>query len=294
MILGIDVGYSHTKVYGVNGEFTFRSTIEEGSLDITSAIIAELDGKTYTIGEETGIYATDLNKIKTLNFKLCLYTAIAKAMKRKSSEEIQLVTGLPAQYYQSQKDELIKELKGKNITMSLNGEPKRFNITDVIVFPQSAGVLLLNPEKLKGDVAIIDIGGFTVDVSCFNNKKLMKLYTLELGMNVLANSLVQKIKSEYEVSYDVLKADDILNSNEIIKDGKSINIEKLIDNVLEAHWKITENRLKGISEFNTSKRIYVGGGTLRLAKFINVDIEEDTIYTNAKAYFRIGCDKFES
>lgn len=293
MKLGIDVGYSHTKVIGENIEFTFKSTIEEGSLDIGNSIRVDFDGKTYTVGEQNGLYATEINKMHSLNFKICLYTAIAKAMKNKTNEEIQLVTGLPAQYYQAQKEDLIKELQGKKVTITLNDEPKRFTITDVIVFPQSAGVLLLEPNKLKGDVCVIDIGGFTVDVSYFNNKKLRKLHTLELGMNVLANTLVQKIKAEYGVSYDVLKVDDILDTNEIVKDGKPVNIEMLIDEVLEAHTKLIENRLKGLQEYNLSKHIFVGGGSLRLSKFLDIEIDPDTIYTNAKAYYKIGCEKFE-
>lgn len=293
MKLGIDVGYSHTKVIGENVEFTFKSTIEEGALDIGNSIRVDFDGKTYTVGEQNGLYATEINKMHSLNFKICLYTAIAKAMKNKTTEEIQLVTGLPAQYYQAQKEELIKELQGKKITITLNEEPKRFTITDVIVFPQSAGVLLLEPNKLKGDVCVVDIGGFTVDVSYFNNKKLRKLHTLELGMNVLANTLVQKIKAEYGVSYDVLKADDILDTNEIVRDGKAINIEILIDEVLEAHTRLIENRLKGLQEYNLSKHIFVGGGALRLAKFLDIQVDADTVYTNAKAYYKIGCEKFE-
>ena len=294
MILGIDVGYSHTKVYGKNLEFCFKSTIEEGSLDIGNSIVVEIEGKTYTVGENNGVYATEINKIHSENFKVCLYTAIAKAMKskNKNKECIQLVTGLPAQYYQAQKQALIDELKGKKVTITLNESAKRFEITDVIVFPQSAGVLLLEPNKLTGDTCIIDIGGFTVDVSYFNDKKLRKLNTLELGMNVVGNELVQKIKSEYGVSYDVLKADDLLNNKEIVKDGIEINIEELVDSVLEKHTNIIINRLKGIPEFNMSKRIFIGGGSLRLSKFLDQDLDIETIYTNAKAFYMIGVEKY--
>lgn len=295
MILGIDVGYSHTKTVGDNICFSFKSTVEEGALDISNALVVEHNGKTYTIGEENGLYATEINKIHSLNFQLCLFTAIAKAMGNKTTEDIQLVTGLPAQYYQAQKEELIKELKDKKVTITLNNNPKRFNITDVIVFPQSAGVLLLEPQKLIGDTCIIDIGGFTVDLSYFNNKKLRKLHTLELGMNVLANTLVQKIKAKYGVSYDVLKVDDILNSGEIVVDGKVKQITNLIDEVLEQHTNLIMNRLKGIQEYNISKHIFIGGGSLRLEKFICENtVDSNSFYTNAQAFYKIGCEKFES
>lgn len=293
MILGIDVGYSHTKVTGVKEEFSFKSTIEEGSIDIGTSLVLEYDGKIYTVGEDSGVYANDINKIETENFEICLLTAIAKAMRSKTTEVIDLVTGLPAQYYKEQKDKLTNAFKGKSYTVSLNGKPKRFTIENVIVFPQSAGVLLLNPELLTGDTCIVDIGGFTVDLSIFNGKKLRKLHTIEEGMNVVANKLIEKIKAEYEVSYDILKADDILDSKTIIKDNKEINIEDLIDSVLESHFKFIVNRLKGIKEFNTSKLIWIGGGCKRLEKFIDSEVDIDSIFTNSRAYYKIGVEKFE-
>lgn len=295
MILGIDVGYSHTKVWGRNGEFSFKSTIQEDALDVFSGSIRiEYEGQEYTIGENNhnSLYDNEVNKIESLNFRLCLYTAIAKAMKE-NNEDIYLVTGLPGQYYKTQKDELIRELTNKKITITLNDEPKRFTIKNVIVFPQSAGVLLLNPEKLKGDTCVVDIGGFTVDISYFNNQKLQKLDTFEEGMNKVGYTLVQKIKSEHGVSYDMLKADDLFDSKEIVNNNKVVKIDDIIDDVLNKHTKLIENKLKGIPEYNFSKHVFIGGGAYRLAKYLNDKIEKETIYTNAKAYYLIGVNKFE-
>lgn len=296
MILGIDVGYSHTKVWGANGEFSFKSTIEEGILDICNSIKAEFEGGEYTIGENSSncLYDNEVNKIESLNFNLCLYAAIGMAMKNTTNEDIKLVTGLPASYYKTQKDTLTKGLTNKTVNITINGEPKRFTITDVIVFPQSSGVLLLDPNKLKGDVCVIDIGGYTVDLSFFNNKNLKKLDTFELGMNILANSIVTKIKNEYTVSYDILKVDDLLDTKEIIKDNKVINIENLLNAELEKHAKLILNRLNGMKEYVTSKHIFVGGGSYRLGKFLlNEELDKDTIFTNAKAFYLLGVNKFE-
>ena len=111
-------------------------------------------------------------------------------------------------------------------------------------------------------------------------------------MNVVGNNLVQKIKSEYGVSYDLLKVDDILNSKNIVKDNKVVNIESLIDEVLEKHTNLIINRLKGIQEYNISKHIYIGGGALRLSKYLKQDLDKDTIYINSKAFYKIGVEKF--
>jgi plasmid segregation protein ParM len=295
MILGVDVGYSHTKVFGKGIEFAFKSTIEEGTLDISKSIKVEYEGKEYTVGENSGSYESDLNKIHSLNFKLCLYTAIAKAMKSEIVDDnVQLVSGLPGQYYAAQKLELKNELEGKKVTIVLNNKPKKFTITKVLIFPQSAGMLLLEPSKLKGDTVVIDIGGFTVDTSYFVGKNLRDMKTWELGMNVLANTLVQKIKADHGVSYDVLKADEILDSKKIIKNGVEVDIENLVEEVLEKHAKLIVNRLQGgLPEFNTSKRIFVGGGTLRLKKYLPTGEVFENIHINSKAYYMVGVEKFE-
>ncbi|HFD2033473.1 TPA: StbA family protein [Clostridium perfringens] len=295
MIIGADIGYAYTKVWTRDDKFCFKSTIEEGILDICNTLKVEFEDKQYTVGEnsENSLYDNNVNKITSLNFKLCLYTAIAKAMKNEMVAEVKLVTGLPASYYSSQKDDLINELKDKTITLALNNEPKMFTITDVIVFPQSAGVLILNPEKLMGDVCVCDIGGFTVDVSYFNNRKLKRLFTFELGMNILGKALVDEIRSEYNVTYDILRADDLLDGKTIAKNGKPIDISNLVDEVLNRHTNIVINRLESIKEFNTSTRIFIGGGSLRLKKYLNEEfIEQDTIYTNARSFYILGVSKF--
>ena len=295
MILGIDVGYANTKVYSKNGTDIFLSTTEEGVNEVNSnAITVEYKGKKYTIGEITGSFSTDLNKINDKTFKLCLYTAIARQMKN-SVADIDLVTGLPVEYFKNQKDELIKSLIGKTVNIVINDEPKRFTIRNCVVFPQSAGLFILNPKEFEdNDNIVIDIGGVTVDVSAFSGMKLINSNTYELGMLKLYNKVIQAIKSEYSVSYDVLAAERIIRSKKIIKDGKTINIEDLIQNVLRKHAEtIIMNIKNGFSEYDTSNRRFIGGGSYILKDYLPAEINEDDIYTNVKAFYTIGVEKFE-
>ena len=298
MKLGVDVGYSHTKCVGAFGEFKFKSTVLDEVQDVSSSLVIEFEDEMYTIGEDEGFYATEIDKINDKSFKLCLYTAIARAMRNSNEEIIQLVTGLPAQYFKEQKDKLIKSLKGQQVSIKIGTTPdslefKEFIIKDVIVFPQSAGVLVTDPKSLVGDTCVVDIGGFTVDVSYFSNRKFKKPYTLELGMNILAASIVGMIKSKYQVSYDILAVDNILNTNVIIKNGIAINIKEDLDRELKKHVKKILNRLKGIPEYNISQHIFIGGGAVRLQEFLNTVVACDTVYTNARAFYKIGVNKFE-
>lgn len=295
MILGLDVGYSMTKVCFSRGTDIFLSTIEEGINDVNKAITIEYEGKEYTIGEKTGAFSTDMNKINDLTFRLCLYTAIARAMRNDLICDVSLVTGLPIEYYKAQKQELIDSLKGLSVTMLYNGEPKRFTITNCLVFPQSAGLFILNPDKFTGDNIVIDIGGLTVDVSYFNDMKLLKSRTYELGTLKLYDKVVQSIKSDYGVSYDVLKAESIINTGRIIKDGRVIDVKDLVNVVLKRHAEeIMRNIKNGLSEYDTSNRTFIGGGSLVLKDYLPDKIQEENIYINAKAFYLIGVDKFES
>ena len=82
MIMGIDVGYSHTKVCTENGLDIFRSTVNEGAIDINvNSTKISFEGKDYTIGEKVGSFSVKLNKINDTIFRLCLYSAIARNLR---------------------------------------------------------------------------------------------------------------------------------------------------------------------------------------------------------------------
>jgi plasmid segregation protein ParM len=296
MIVGVDVGYSHTKVYSSRGADIFLSTFEEGTNDVNKkAIKIEFEGKEYTIASPTGAFSTDLNKINDLNFRLCLYTAIARQMKSDTVAEIQLVTGLPAEYYKSQKQELINSLEGLKVNIILNGQPKRFTITNCLVFPQSAGLFILNPGKFEGDNIVIDIGGLTVDVSLFDDMTLTRTGTYELGMLKLYDKIIQTVKAEYEVSYDVLKAEQIIKTKQIIDNGEVIDVTDLVNRVLRNHTdSIIMNVKNGFKEYDTSRRNFIGGGSYMLRDYLPGIINSEDIYTNAKAFYMVGVDRFEN
>lgn len=293
MVIGVDVGYSHTKSC-VNGKVDiFKSTVKEGKVDLNKSIQVEFEGKEYTIGED-GLISTNLNKINDPKFRLCLYTAIARNIKV-NNECIELVTGLPVQYYASQKEELRQSVEGKTINITVNGEPKRFTIVRCLVFPQSSGLFILEPDKFKGNNMVIDIGGFTVDVSFFNGVNLRKFKTYELGMNSLYDTLVQNIKTDFSVAYDPLEAEEIINTKEIVKDNKPVNCSDTVERTLKAHAELILNRVQnGLTEFNTSKLHFIGGGAYALRNHLPIkDIKKEDIYTNAKAFYYVGVDKFE-
>jgi plasmid segregation protein ParM len=291
MNLGIDVGYTYTKLWSKELREKFRSTVEFGENDINKSFVIEYEGEKYTIGEK-GAYSVDLNKIQDKTFKLCMYTAALKATKY-SVDKIDLVTGLPIDYYAKQKESLKKSLEGQSVFLKVKGEKKLITFNKVLVFPQSAGMIIIEPEKFKGDNLVIDIGGMTVDVSYFEGTKLSKYRTYPLGMLKIYGKVIQHLNTEHKAGLDdLLDAEKALQGNLYIENVKDIDLSK----ILFDHCEEILRPIKLEFPWNTSRKIYIGGGALALKSFLpgGESIREQDIFSNAQAFYRIGCEKFGS
>jgi plasmid segregation protein ParM len=285
MIIGVDVGYTYTKTTTNEGTDIFRSTVKEGSLDINKSITVEYEGREYTIGER-GSYSVDLNKTQDETFQLCLYTAIAKAIQH-NSDEVDLVTGLPVAYYSKQKQFLKNSLEDKDIFLKYNGRHKIFTINRCLVFPQSAGLFTLYPDMFERDALVIDIGGMTVDVSYFEGLKLIKYATYPMGMLKLYGEVVQAINSEYAVNLELLDAEKIIQQG-INIEGEPVNIESIIR-------KHAEDILRPIKlefPFKTTQKAFIGGGAAALKEYLPGPVRKESIFDNARAFYKIGVEKF--
>lgn len=289
MIAGIDVGYTNTKYYTRAKQGLFKSTVQEGVIDINKSITLDYEGKEYTIGEK-GAYSVDLNKVDDITFKLCLYAAVAQVM-RYGVEEIDLVTGLPIAYYSKQKLTLKNALEGKEIFIKFKGEQKLFTINRALVFPQSAGLVVLNPSEFKGNVIIIDIGGMTIDVSYFEGTKLIKYATYPNGMLKLYGKIIQHLNAEYGLNLSVLDGERLITEDLYINDVK---VDWGLKGFLEEHTEEILRPIKLEFPYLNSKKVFIGGGAVTLKDFLprSVAIKEDDIYANAMAFCQIGVEKF--
>lgn len=290
MIIGIDVGYTYTKVFAENYMDIFKSTIREEELDaIASEIVIEKDNKRYVVGERGGI-SVEQDKISDKVFEMCLYAGVARAMDSES-DVIDLVTGLPISYYKSQKDRLKEKLQDKEISLKLNGCKKHFRIRNVLVFPQSAGFAIIEPQSFIGDTLIIDIGGMTVDVSYFEETDLSQYRTYPLGMLKLYGKIIDHVNSVYALNFD-----NPFDAEKIIKNGLYIDDKKVdfeLNSILKEHTEEILSKIKLEFPYRTSKKIFIGGGALVLKQHLpSNDIFERNIFANAEAFYRIGVSYF--
>lgn len=292
MVLGVDVGYYATKVYGEYGRDIFLSTVQEGSYDYNDSIVVEFEGKTYTVGERSGDFTVDTNKIDNEVFKICLFTAIARSIK--DDAQVYLATGLPIQYYSKQKEALKKSLDGLGVAIKYNSDWKNFIIEDVVVYPQGAGLAVLESKLAYSPTIITDIGGHTTDVSVFNGGKLLSKATYENGMLSLYGKVVQEVKAQYGVSYDILDAYGIITSKKIVVDGRSKHIEDIINPILKNHTiRAITNIKNDFKEFDSYSRIFMGGGSMLLKDYLPHGSLIENVYANAEIFYRVGVEEFE-
>lgn len=295
--MGIDVGYSHTKTVTAKGVDVFRSTIREGAIDVNAkSTVLGYEGQDYTIGE-SGKITIDGNKVHNKYFELCLLAAILRnADESLTTVNVNLVTGLPVSYYQHQKEQLIDALDGKKVNVKYMGQERVVHIKRVIVFPQSVGMVLLHAKDFSDDQTnlIIDIGGLTVDVSYFEGKNLAKFMSTQKGAIKFHTDLATKISGEFGID---AKHDDAIR---FVKKNAVIIDEEPHDFDFDKHFESWMEDI--ITEIKTSmpydivnRKTFVGGGALAFKNYLpkNKGIKTDEVYSNAKAFYTVGVQKFE-
>lgn len=297
-ILGIDNGYHYTKT---SDNVMFASTIKKGKdIDINKDTIqVRINGIDYVVGEDNGEYVADNNKIDSKVTEICTMTAIAKSFSNQNLVETNIVAGLPVNYYSKQKDDFKNKLLsyGKNI-IELDNRMREVQITDAIIYPQSAGVVFMNAKDLKRESTIvIDIGGGTWDISQFEGLKMVEKSTYAEGQLVLYSKLAQKINADYDCKFKNYHIDNILLRNWFTADGKKISTDVLNDDI-ESHINSVATEIKRDFSYRNVDNIFViGGGAIRhydrlKNHFSNAQLVDDPQFCNANAFELMGQMKF--
>jgi len=295
-IFGIDVGYSHTKLVGKKGEDIFRSTIRNGVIEVnTNSTVIEYEGRKMTVGER-GRITVATNKIADPNFEPLLMTAILRNMDEKLTKvKVKLVTGLPIGWYKKQKDELKDFLLNKEVVIGYKGKDRTIHIEDVIVFPQSAGLALTNPNDFADGKTnlIVDIGGLTVDVSYYEGRRIVKLESYQLGMIKFYGKVASAINSQFNVQVDDQDVERFIEEGSVTVDEKQLDFD--FETLFKDHMDEIVTRLKTDFPYDTvHKKTWVGGGSLRFDEYLpsRLSIDCDKIQNNAEAFYNVGVQKF--
>lgn len=295
----LDIGFNTTKVQGDGKPRKFLSTIKKRDNDFRqSEYVLKHKDNVYLVGEIDGRGSCDNDRSQDEVFEVCLLNAVASQIKDTKETDVRIVTGLPMKNYKKKVNRLkiIEKFVSKNLyNVVLNGKKKNFRISKIVIFPQGAGLDLLDPTLTEGDVIVIDIGGGTVDVSIFRNGKWIDGDSKRIGINTLLSTILQRIEREYNVEYqNNFEAEEIIKRKYIIVDDKKVDVSKIVDKALEEKAEEIIETVKSMfpTYWTTSRKVFIGGGSdlLRdnLKKVLSCTIVKNAEYTNLKIYGEVG------
>lgn len=301
-ILGLDNGFKFTKS---SKGICICSTIQKGIDDINNVLQVKIGDQNYIVGDPTGVYISDADKLKTddtkENLKVCTLTAIGLSYPEDNFIETNLVVGLPIAYFSKQKEdfkELMENLSEKIFINELNKE-QTIKIKEGLVYPQSAGLIFKKADKIKSETSlIIDIGGGTWDVSQFNGLKLEDKATYQDGMMILDSKIAQYLNSNHYTKFDASEIYDLIKRGFFTVEGEKKSMDE-VKPIIESHVNDVVAKLKRDFDINNVDNIFVIGGGAEemkpyLKKYIkNFELEKNSQFVNAECFELMGKLKFE-
>lgn len=295
IVIAVDSGKFATKAVRKNASGTMKSILFRTKMDATEeekasdkrSCVIEYQGKRWMIGESAEKVDYEKNKAKLVH-KLCTYAAIAQLLDGENNANVVLAIGCPLSIFVNVDErEKYKEFFAgeSDIAVKINGVLKTFHIDDVVICPESSGIIFKNSAEYKNRlIGIIDIGGLNTNCCVYNRLSPIKStsFTTNLGSNIMMNDLKQKINSEFvDANIQDWQIESVVKDG-YIKSHKSESSE-LIKNFFEKHMKdiLAECERKGWDLKNIDI-VFTGGGSKLLAKNITDSLPDAVISKSAQ------------
>lgn len=282
MILAVDLGNYNIKT---SEGIIFPSRFVEDSTGVAPVgeEIISYEGRTFLM--EKGTFDFNFNKAKKEYMPNLLY-AIAKSCPR-AVKSINLVLGVPL-------DNLIlrevfkAELEGKKFDFKYGDTERSILIEKVAVIGEGiSSYYTLSPAERMDDAMVIDIGGRTVNVVTYKNKKQDVKFHIGKGTIELYNAIKIKENNEKGENYSVEIIEEYIKKG-IIKDSKGIKMQFI---------KYIMNNIKLEADVRAFNVFFTGGGSLVLSDVLDVTkvygvkevkIMKDPLFTNVNGNKKIA------
>lgn len=280
IIKGIDRGTTYTKD---EQRHILKSTVREFKddeivLDSSQKIIVEFENKKYIVGE-IGNSEVDLMKSTHKHTKLLILTILGLYSKNHLLD-CKLVTGLPIGLYSKQKEEMKYLFHNKEFKININNNQKIIRIHQAETFPECASSFYTTSYN---DALLIDVGGLSIDVALFEDRKLIKYSTYPSGVMKLYSKMANQINHKHDTSLSEWDMERVITKGLYIN-GKKINL-----NIDKEHFDEIMRRISLDYDLKTQQNILLtGGGSNLFKKFYDYQILGDCQFSNALGYRNIG------
>ncbi len=276
MILTVDLGNYNIKTSeGICFPSTFTKDISANPL---GEEILEYNGETFIMG--TGEYDNTFNKSKKNYIPNLLY-AIAKSS-TKDDNEFNIVLGVPLDNLNITNN-FKADLEDKEFNFVVNGIERKIKINKIATVGEGiSSYYTLDDVSRTKDCLIIDIGGRTVNVCTFINKKLDKKFTVNKGIIDLYDSIKTRVNSTGEnfntEDIERLMKKDIIKDT---KDDKNLFVETILNAI-----KLKLNK-------DTFDIFLTGGGCIELKEELkeympNCNFLDNPIFSNVTGNKKIA------
>lgn len=341
--VSVDVGYGFTKAISSSGNrVIFPSVVGTGrdrnlaSFLNESHITSEMDlselhlkinGSDYFVGDlaiknsPDGSRVFDRERFNHLYTYILLHVAIQLTVSPET-DEVVLFTGLPLDYFKTQKDDFQRQLLNQQPLhiewqTGFNRSKTSIRIMDCNVFPQGFSAVwatLLNHDGKEfnrdllqegNQIAVIDIGYRTTDV-CVVEMQEGGGFTPIMQFSETIEQGVVNLHDAVKLSYQQKTNGSDLSENKLNRIFKQKNISfkgkkyDFTDEVAAAHQSVANainDRVNMLwkGESDTFDEIFtVGGGGIVFSDFLQKNFDNrlksiiDSQYSNAIGYYRIG------
>ena len=278
-LITADLGNFNIKIFDGKQSYSFENRfMEDNNTELFGAEYINYEDNTYIFNK--GAFDKELCKTKK-NFKISLLYALSKA---EVTGDINLILHLPSSAILGQKEIFIDSLQGKEFEYICNGRQNNIRVKKLGVLKEGFSSFYALPKR-KGLISIIDIGGRSTEIFTFNNGILEIESSMVTGTMNLFNLIVDKLTNQGQNR----KLEDIqkLLDNDIISIKNYEEEIKIITKVLINDIKIY---IPNLSDYRI---LITGGGAEYFLEAIkkhykNVDIMQDSLFTNVIGAFQIG------
>lgn len=247
-------------------------------------------------------YSTKDNKAETWTTEILLKTALGALA---ANEQVNVVTGLPIDFYFKQKDTMVKMLDNVNqgdayrlqIGRSFDVDTRPKIIQSKIV-PQPLGTAmnyllddmgqLINIEAAQNRILVIDWGKYTLDLLVLDAMEIGKESNSpeKLGVDTaykLLQGYLREVLGKAPTRYDL---------DRYVMEGEyeGYNIIPLVEKAFKALAAQIMLEVEGLN-MNFYKILVTGGWAGRIAKYLNFDKEKVEVFGqagNVDGYEKIG------